>query len=67
MRSRRHCRQCLRHHDELATLVSVVDALGATDWIEGLSPPPGFGPIALLELQQAQQDQQPKRASGRGA
>lgn len=49
-----------------ATLLAVVDALGAADWIEALSPPPSVSPMALLRLQQEQAKKQPKRASRRG-
>ena len=50
-----------------ATLVSVVDALGAADWIEALSPPPGVSPMAMLRLKQAQERSQPRRASRKKA
>lgn len=46
-----------------ATLVLVVDALGAADWIDALSPPPSVSPMAMLRLQQAQERSQPRRAS----
>ena len=46
-----------------ATLVSVVDALGAAEWIETLCPPPTLSPMALLRMQQEQERNQPKRAS----
>ena len=47
-----------------ATLVSVVDALGAAEWIEALCPPPpALSPMALLRMQQEQERNQPKRAS----
>ena len=46
-----------------ATLVSVVDALGAAEWIEALCPPPTLSPMALLRMQQEQERNQPRRAS----
>lgn len=50
-----------------ATLVSIVDALGAADWIDALSPPATLSPMALLRLQQEQERSQPKRASRKKA
>lgn len=46
-----------------ATLVSVVDALGAADWIDALCPPPTLSPMALLRMQQKQERSEPRRAS----
>lgn len=50
-----------------ATLVSVVDALGAADWIDALCPPPTLSPMALLRMQQEQERSQPRRASRKKA
>ena len=49
----------------IATLVAVVDALGASDWLDALSPPEPLSPIALLRLQREQQQNRPRRASRR--
>ena len=48
-----------------ATLVSVVDALGASEWIDALSPAPTLSPMALLRMQEEQQRSQPRQASRR--
>ena len=50
-----------------ATLVSVVDALGAPDWIDALCPAPTLSPMALLRIQQEQERNQPRQASRRKA
>src|SRR5690606_4893349 len=50
-----------------ATLVSIVDALGAADWIDALPPPATVSPMALLRLQQEQDRSQPRRASRKKA
>lgn len=46
-----------------ATLVAVIDALGAADWIAALSPPEAVSPMALLRLKQEQERNRPRRAS----
>ena len=51
----------------LATLVAVVRALGRTDWLGQLAPPPTISPLAVLEQQQRRQQRQRRRASGRAA
>ena len=47
----------------VATLVGVVEALGATDWLDALSPPPTVSPIAMLRQQRALEQQQRKRVT----
>jgi transcriptional regulator with XRE-family HTH domain len=46
----------------VATLVSVVDALGGSEWLDALCPPVTVSPMALLRLEKKLQQQQPRRA-----
>jgi len=47
----------------VATLVGVVEALGAADWLDALAPPPTVSPMAMLRQQRALEQQQRKRVT----